>query len=132
MTTENVLATQDADLRTAGLQSLREALPGVIPEGDIDLRDGRLGEELVEIGLISVWGQIWNREGLSKRDRSLVTISLLIALRADAELRTHARVAITNGVTKDEIAEVLYHATGYTGFPAAVAAREVIREALDS
>ncbi|OZF45771.1 carboxymuconolactone decarboxylase family protein [Rhodococcus sp. 14-2470-1a] len=132
MTTENVLATQDADLRTAGLQALREALPGVIPEGDIDLRDGRLGEELVEIGLISVWGQIWNREGLSKRDRSLVTISLLIALRADAELRTHARVAITNGVTKEEIAEVLYHATGYTGFPAAVAAREVIREALDS
>ena len=107
MTTDNGSAPSETDLRAAGLQALREALPGVIPEGDVDLRDGRLGEELVELGLVSVWGQLWTREGLSQRDRSLVTIALLIALRADAELRTHSRVAINNGVTKSEIAEIL-------------------------
>ncbi|WP_037176097.1 carboxymuconolactone decarboxylase family protein [Rhodococcoides fascians] len=132
MTIENATVSTDTDLRAAGLQALREALPGVIPEGDVDLRDGRLGEDLVELGLVSVWGQMWTREGLSKRDRSLITIALLVALRCDAELKTHSRVAITNGVTKPEIAEILYHAAGYTGFPAAVAAREVVREALDS
>ncbi|MER5803962.1 carboxymuconolactone decarboxylase family protein [Streptomyces mirabilis] len=119
------------DLRAAGLKAMREALPGVFPEGDdLDLRDGRLGEELVEIGLTSVWGALWAREGLSRRDRSLVTLGILIALGAETELRTHVRIARTNGLTEDEIAEVIYHATGYAGFPAATAARNAAREAL--
>ncbi|MER5185259.1 carboxymuconolactone decarboxylase family protein [Streptomyces sp. NPDC002896] len=118
------------DLRAAGLRAMRTALPGVFPEGDIDLRDGRLGEDLVEIGLTSVWGALWGREGLGSRDRSLVTLGVLIALGAEAELKTHVRIALTNGVTKDEIAEVIYHAAGYAGFPRATAARTAAREAL--
>lgn len=118
------------DLRSKGVAALRAALPGVFPEGDIDLRDGRLGEDLVEIGLTSVWGALWARDGLSPRDRSLVTLAILIALHADAELRTHAKIALTNGVTEQEIAEIIYHAAGYAGFPAAVAARTAVREAL--
>ncbi|WP_411150769.1 carboxymuconolactone decarboxylase family protein [Streptomyces sp. A30] len=119
------------DLRTAGLKALRELLPGVFPEGDdIDLRDGRLGEELVEIGVTSVFGALWARDGLSRRDRSLVTLGILIALGAESELATHVRIALTNGLTEDELAEVIYHATGYTGFPRAVAARTAAREAL--
>jgi 4-carboxymuconolactone decarboxylase len=120
----------DTDLRSAGIKAMREALPGVFPDGDLDLRDGKLGEDLVEIGLTSVWGALWAREGLSPRDRSLVTLGILIALGAEAELRTHVRIALTNGLTRDEIAEVIYHATGYTGFPRAVAARTAAREAL--
>jgi 4-carboxymuconolactone decarboxylase len=119
-----------SDLRNAGLKAMRDALPGVFPEGDLDLRDGGLADELVEIGLTSVWGALWAREGLSPRDRSLVTLGILIALGAEAELRTHVRIALTNGVTEDELAEVIYHATGYTGFPRAVAARTAAREAL--
>ncbi|MGV1768435.1 carboxymuconolactone decarboxylase family protein [Rhizobium rhizogenes] len=133
MATENKTSlgvNGSSDLRTAGIAALREALPGVFPEGDIDLRDGRLGEELVEIGLISVWGALWARDGLSRRDRSLVTLSILIALNAETELRTHVKIALTNGLTKDEIAEVIYHSSGYAGFPAAVAARTAAREAL--
>jgi 4-carboxymuconolactone decarboxylase len=118
------------DLRAVGVKAMREALPGVFPEGDLDLRDGRLGEDLVEIGLTSVWGALWAREGLSSRDRSLVTLGLLIALGAETELKTHVRIGLTNGLTKDEIAEVIYHAAGYAGFPAAVAARTAAREAL--
>lgn len=136
MTTEDVeesTATGSgttADLRAAGWKAMRAALPGVFPEGEVDLRDGRLGEELVDIGLTSVWGAIWAREGLAPRDRSLVTLGLLIALGAETELKTHVRVALTNGLTRDEIAEVIYHAAGYAGFPRAVAARTAAREAL--
>ncbi|WP_328676733.1 carboxymuconolactone decarboxylase family protein [Streptomyces sp. NBC_01261] len=119
------------DLRVAGLKALRAALPGVVPaEGDLDMRDGKLGEDLVEIGLSTVWGALWGREGLAPRDRSLVTLGILIALGAETELKTHVRVALTNGVTRDELAEILYHAAGYTGFPRAVAARTAAREAL--
>ena len=120
----------DTDLRTAGEKAMRAALPGVFPDGELDLLDGKLGEELVEIGLTSVWGALWAREGLGPRDRSLVTLGILIALGAETELRTHVRIALTNGLTRDEIAEVIYHATGYTGFPRAVAARTAAREAL--
>lgn len=119
------------DLRAAGWKAMRAALPGVFPDGDLDLRDGRLGEDLVDIGLTSVWGALWGREGLAPRDRSLVTLGILIALGAETELKTHVRIALTNGLTEDEIAEVVYHSSGYTGFPRAVAARTAAREALE-
>ncbi|MEU6357278.1 carboxymuconolactone decarboxylase family protein [Streptomyces sp. NPDC047072] len=120
----------DSDLRAAGLKALREALPGVFPEGDIDLRDGKLGEDLVEIGLTTVYGALWAREGLSARDRSLVTLGVLIALGAETEMKTHFRIAKTNGLTEDELAEVIYHSAGYAGYPRATAARTAAREAL--
>ncbi|WP_060887899.1 carboxymuconolactone decarboxylase family protein [Streptomyces caniscabiei] len=119
------------DLRAAGWKAMRAALPGVLPEGIVDLRDGRLGEELADIGLTSVWGALWGREGLAPRDRSLVTLGILIALGAEGELKNHVRIALTNGLTEDEIAEVIYHSGGYAGFPRAVAARTAAREALE-
>lgn len=130
VTNDDTTPPAPKDLRAEGLQVMREALPGVFPEGDIDLRDGKLGEDLVEIGLVAVWASIWGREGLSRRDRSLVTMSVLIALGAETELQHHVRIALTNGVTKDEIAEVIYHAAAYAGFPRATAARTAAREAL--
>ncbi|XUL92237.1 carboxymuconolactone decarboxylase family protein [Streptomyces galilaeus] len=129
MSVEDVKET--TDLRVAGLKALRAALPGVVPaEGDLDMRDGKLGEDLVEIGLSTVWGALWGREGLAPRDRSLVTLGILIALGAETELKTHVRVALTNGVTRDELAEVIYHSAGYVGFPRAVGARTAARESL--
>lgn len=121
---------QTIDLRQAGMQAMRDAMPGVFPAEDFDLRDGKLGEDLVEIGLTSVWGALWAREGLTPRDRSLVTLGVLIALGAEAEIRTHVRIALTNGLSEDEIAEVIYQASGYAGFPRAVAARAAARESL--
>ncbi|MFF3201643.1 MULTISPECIES: carboxymuconolactone decarboxylase family protein [unclassified Streptomyces] len=122
---------ESTDLRAAGWKAMRAALPGVFPEGDVDLRDGRFGEELVDLGLTGVWGALWGREGLAPRDRSLVTLGILIALGAETELKTHVRIALTNGLTRDEIAEVVYHSSGYAGFPRAVAARTAAREALE-
>lgn len=116
------------DVREQGLQVFRELLPGVEP----NLRDGKFGDELLEIGIDNIFGRLWTRDGLSRRDRSLVTLGILIALRATDELKFHVQIARTNGLTDDEIAEVIYHASGYAGFPAANTARAVAREVFDA
>lgn len=117
------------DLRRLGLDTMSSVVAADLPP-DADLRDGELGEDLVEIGLISVWAGLWARDGLARRDRSLVTLGVLIALGAEDELKNHVRIALKNGLTKDEIAEVLYHAAGYAGFPRAMTARKAARAAL--
>lgn len=76
------------------------------------------------------WGAVWNRDGLDRRTRSLVTLAALTALKSPHELKGHVRGALNNGATVAEIQEVLLHATIYCGVPAAVegfrAAAEVI------
>ncbi len=78
------------------------------------------------------WGEIWDRPGLSKKTRSLLTISMLVALNRNEELRLHLRAALNNGVTREEIREVLLHSAIYCGVPAANtafhAAAEVLKE----
>jgi 4-carboxymuconolactone decarboxylase len=111
-----------SNLRDEGLRVFREMLPGTLPDGDVDWGDG-FGSELMDIGVESVFGRLWARPGLSRRDRSLVTLGILMALRADDELESHFRIARQNGLTDDELAEVVYHATGYAGFPAANTAK---------
>ena len=115
--------------RAGGEWAVRAALPGVLPEGDLDPRDGGLGEELAGIGLTGVFGPLWARDGLGPRDCGLVTPGVLIARGAKTELRAHARIAQTNGMPQNEIAEAAHHAAGHAGFPAAVAARTAAREA---
>ena len=116
------------NLREDGLRVFRELLPGVLPDGDVDVSGG-FAPELMDIGLENVFGRLWTREGLSRRDRSLVTLGILIALRADQELKFHFKIARTNGLTDEELAEVIYHASGYAGFPAAATAKAVADEA---
>lgn len=86
---------------------------------------GGFGGEIGELALDNVFGALWTREGLGRRERSFVTLGILIALRATEELHYHFPIALRNGVTKEEIAEVIYHASGYAGFPAAASARTV-------
>ncbi|WP_028471442.1 carboxymuconolactone decarboxylase family protein [Neptunomonas japonica] len=80
------------------------------------------------------WGSTWQRDGLSRSTRSLVTIGMLAALKAPAELKGHVRGALNNGCTPEEIQEVLLHSIVYCGAPAAQeafrAAKEVIEEHL--
>jgi 4-carboxymuconolactone decarboxylase len=78
----------------------------------------------------AAWGSVWTREGLDRRTRSCLTLALLTALRCEHELAMHVRAARRNGVTKDEIAEVLLHTAVYAGVPAANAAYAVAREVL--
>ena len=76
------------------------------------------------------WGEIWDRPGLPRHTRSLLTIAMLIALNRPEELRLHLRGAANNGVSPDEIKEVLLHAAIYCGVPAANAAFQLAAEEL--
>ena len=66
------------------------------------------------------FGTIWEREGLTQRERSLLTCAMLVSLNRGPQLRGHVVGAISNGVTKDEFREMLIHASLYAGIPAAV------------
>ena len=78
------------------------------------------------------WGEIWTRPGLPRHTRSLITIAMIIALNREAELRLHLRAAANNGVTPDEIKEVLLQAAIYCGVPAANAAFRLAEEVLSN
>ena len=76
------------------------------------------------------WGDIWSRPGLDRRTRSCLTLAVLATLHHDEELAMHVRAAIRNGVSTDEIKEVLLHVAVYAGVPAANRAFRVVRDAL--
>ena len=114
------------DERRAGLEVFREMLPGLLPEGDdVSLNSESFAGEMGDLALHNAFATLWTRPGLDRRSHSLVTLGALIALGVEDELAVHMRVARANGLTVDEIAEVVYHMTAYAGFPAAMAARRV-------
>lgn len=76
------------------------------------------------------WGDIWSRPGLDRRTRSCLTLAILATLHHDDELAMHVRAALRNGVSTDEIKEVLLHVAVYAGVPATNRAFKVAREAL--
>ncbi|MET7393013.1 carboxymuconolactone decarboxylase family protein [Dactylosporangium sp. NPDC005572] len=82
--------------------------------------------------LDAAWGQVWDRPGLDRRTRSCVTLAVLTALRCDDELEMHVEAALRNGVTPDEIAEVLLHTTVYAGAPAGNAAFAIASRVLSA
>lgn len=77
----------------------------------------------------TAWGDIWNRPGLVRRDRSLLNIGMLIALGKTEELKLHLRGALRNGVTMEEISECILQSAIYCGAPAALEATRAAREA---
>ena len=76
------------------------------------------------------WGEIWNRPGLDRRTRSCITIGMLVALGHDEELVLHLRGALNNGVTRDQIKEILLQSAVYCGVPAANSAFRIASEVL--
>jgi len=76
------------------------------------------------------WGNVWQREGLSDRDRSMINLAMITALNRPHELRLHVRGAINNGVSVDEIREVLMQTAVYCGIPAAIDAFRQARDVL--
>lgn len=77
------------------------------------------------------WGEIWSRPGLPKKTRSLLTLAMLVALNRDRELRMHLKAALSIGVTREEIQEVLLQAAIYCGVPAANSAFHAAEEVLE-
>jgi 4-carboxymuconolactone decarboxylase len=76
------------------------------------------------------WGEIWTRPGLPRKTRSLITIAMMVALNRGEELKMHIRAALQNGVTREELREVLLQTAIYCGVPAANAAFHLAEQVL--
>lgn len=74
------------------------------------------------------WGAVWGRDGLALKTRSMLTVAMISVLNRPHELRTHIKAALTNGVTRDEIREILLQVAIYGGMPAAVDSFRIARE----
>jgi len=89
---------------------------------------GEISPKLAELTDKVLYGDVWERPGLSKRDRSLVTVSALIAMNRPDQLRSHLRIARENGVTEAELVEAVTHLAFYSGWPNAVTAIGIAKE----
>lgn len=118
-----------------------------LAEAGLKIRREVLGDEYVDKALANTtdfnrpmqdlvnefcWGAVWGREGLTRKERSLVNLGMLTALGRIHEVETHVRGALNNGVTKDQISEVFLQTAIYCGVPAAIdsyrAAAPIIKE----
>jgi len=91
-------------------------------------RIGDIAPKLVELTEQVLFGDVWERPELSKRDRSLITVSALVALNRTEQLRFHLERAVQNGVTKDELIEAITHLAFYSGWPTAMSSMAVAKE----
>jgi 4-carboxymuconolactone decarboxylase len=93
---------------------------------------GEVAPKLAELTEDVLFGDIWERPGLSKRDRSLITVATLVALNRKEQLPFHLKRALENGVTREELVESITHLAFYSGWPTAMsailAAKDVFKE----
>jgi 4-carboxymuconolactone decarboxylase len=114
-------------------------------ERGLEIRKSVLGKEFVEKSIASAddfnrplqelvteycWGAVWGREGLNKKTRSIINLAMISALNRPHELKMHVKGALRNGLTREEIREVLLQVGIYCGVPAAVDSFRVAREAI--
>jgi 4-carboxymuconolactone decarboxylase len=112
-----------------GLVTRRDVLGSEYVDGSLEKADV-FGWPLQQLTTEWAWDEIWNRPGLDRRSRSLINLGMLSALNRPHELRVHVRGAITNGVTKEDIREVMMQVAVYCGMPAALDSFRVAREVL--
>jgi 4-carboxymuconolactone decarboxylase len=92
---------------------------------------GDFAPKLVELTDEVLFGDVWERTGLSKRDRSLVTVTALVALYRTDQITAHLRRALENGLTKDELIEAITHLAFYTGWPNAMTAITTLKTIIE-
>ena len=112
-----------------GLRVRREVLGDAHVDRALESADA-LSQPFQDLITRYAWGDVWGRDGLDRRTRSMLTLALLAALGHEHELAMHVRAAVRNGVTPDEIGEVLLHTAVYAGVPVANRALVIAREAL--
>lgn len=117
------------DEKNRGMQVRREVLGDTYVDRAEASRTP-LTDEFQDLITRYAWGEIWTRPGLDRRTRSSITVGLLVALNRDEELALHIRAALRNGVTADELKEILLHTTIYCGVPAANSAFKVAARVL--
>ena len=94
-------------------------------------RLGAFTPKLIDLTEGVLFGDVWERPGLSKRDRSLITVATLLALGREKQLDGHLARALQNGVTKEEISELITHLAFYAGWPAAMTAALVAKDVFE-
>ena len=114
-------------------QSGMEVRRAVLGDAHVDRAEASrtpLTDEFQDLLTRYAWGEIWTRPGLDRRTRSCITVAMLVALNRDEELALHMRAALTNGVTVDELKEILLQTAIYCGVPAANSAFGVAAKVL--
>ena len=106
---------------------MADTKPNLSPLELLRLEAPRLAQLTEEV----LFGDIWERPGLSKRDRSLATITALVALNRTEQLPGHLQRGLENGLTRDEIVELITHLAFYSGWPTAMSAIRIAHEVLD-
>ena len=86
---------------------------------------------LIELTETLVYPDIWERPGLSKRDRSLITVAALVAMYRPEQLKGHTERALANGVSREEISELITHLAFYAGWPSAMSAARVVKQVFE-
>lgn len=114
----------------SGLKTRREVLGDTYVEASLN-RATDFSWPMQQLVTEYCWNEVWNRPGLSRRDRSLLNLGMLSALNRQAELRTHVRGALNNGMTRDEIAEVFLQVAIYCGVPAGIDSFRNAQQVLD-
>ncbi len=124
----------DQDVYDKGLEIRRSVLGAEHVDKAIANAD-EFSQPMQELVTEYCWGAVWGRPGLPKKTRSMLNLAMLTALNREHELRLHLRGALTNGVSRAEISEVLLQCAIYCGVPAAISsfriARDVFREVDD-
>src|SRR5215213_2030149 len=118
------------DAHERGMKVRREVLGDEHVDAAIE-RTSEFTADFQDLITRYAWGEIWTRPGLDRRTRSAITITALVALGHENELAMHIRAALRNGLTPDEIKEVLLHSAIYCGVPAANSAFAIARRVLD-
>jgi 4-carboxymuconolactone decarboxylase len=101
-------------------------LPAAVSASRNEVRT--VAPRLIELTETLVYPDIWERPGLSKRDRSLITLATLMAMYRPDQLKGHTERALANGVTKEEIGELITHLAFYAGWPSAMSAARVVKQ----
>lgn len=114
----------------SSLDDINSAMASQVLEETKAAVDPSFANEMGMLAYENIFHRLWMRQGLDRRARSLVTLGILLALRATDEFKIHVMTGINNGLTVAEIEEILYHATAYAGFPAVNAARLAAADAL--
>ena len=117
----------DRDRYAKGMEVRRAVLGDAHVDRSLAKRDA-FTEEFQDLITRYAWGEIWTRPGLPRHTRSLITLALMIALNRSDEFKLHVRAAFNNGVTRDEIKEVIMQCAIYAGVPAANSAFHMAAE----
>lgn len=120
-----------SDSKLEGVQVRREVMGDVFVDRALN-NATEFSQPLQEFVNEHAWGGVWNREGLDRKTRSLITLAALTALKCPQELKGHVRGALNNGCTVEEIREALLHCAVYAGVPAAIDAFRAAQEVIDS